>query len=159
MAGFFLPDYFKASIFEIDQPFLDAAGIQLLLLDIDNTLALHGGPMTDKAMNWMAARMKEGYKLCLLSNNSKKRVEEFNHKLGVCAVSRAAKPFAFHVKRVIKQFGVLPSQTLMVGDQLFTDVLCGKLGKIKTLLVKPMGTEETRFIKLKRRLENKLMKR
>lgn len=38
----------------------------------------------------------------------------------------------------MKEFGVSPQQTALIGDQLFTDILCGNLCGCVTILVEPL---------------------
>jgi predicted HAD superfamily phosphohydrolase YqeG len=50
------------------------------------------------------------------------------------------------------------SNTLFVGDQLFTDILGAKNAGIRALLVKPMNPKEEIQIVLKRKLEAIVLK-
>ena len=42
---------------------------------------------------------------------------------------------------------------MTIGDQLFTDILGAKLFGIRSILVKPIEPEKTRFFKFKRAME------
>ncbi|MBP0989806.1 MAG: YqeG family HAD IIIA-type phosphatase, partial [Oscillospiraceae bacterium] len=43
--------------------------------------------------------------------------------------------------------------TMIVGDQVFTDVLCGNLSKIRVVLLDPISEETQSFLKFKRKIE------
>ena len=53
---------------------------------------------------------------------------------------------------------VKTKNTAIIGDQLFTDMLCGSLAGITTILVTPMHEETGRLFKIKRGLERKILK-
>ena len=47
----------------------------------------------------------------------------------------------------------------MVGDQIFTDIMGGRLSGVKTILVTDITPEDKLNFKVKRSLEKKLLKR
>lgn len=55
----------------------------------------------------------------------------------------------------MKEFGVSPRQTALIGDQLFTDILCGNLCGCVTILVEPYAEEGYGLYRIKRPLENR----
>ena len=75
-------------------------------------------------------------------------------KLGLEFTANGAKPLTFGVKRAVRAMGVRKSEALVVGDQIFTDVMAGNLAGIRTLLVEPFRPETTWTFRLKRRLES-----
>ena len=79
----------------------------------------------------------------LLSNNKEPRVKMFNDAVHVQYIYKAGTP----------KPGTDTSNTLFVGDQIFTDVCGANLAGIRTILVKPIHPKEEIQIVLKRRLE------
>ena len=56
--------------------------------------------------------------------------------------------------------GLRPSQTAIVGDQLFADVLAARMAGIRSILVEPIHPEEEPWFTLvKRRPERWLLRR
>lgn len=77
----------------------------------------------------------------------------FNEKIHVNYVYNAHKP---SVKNYFKAMGIMgtdQSNTVFVGDQLFTDVWGAKRSGIRNILVKPIHPKEEIQIVLKRYLE------
>ena len=48
-------------------------------------------------------------------------------QLGIPFVTNALKPYPFRCRSTARQLGVPRERTAMVGDQLFADVLAGRL--------------------------------
>ena len=74
--------------------------------------------------------------------------------LGLEFTANGAKPLTFGVNRAVKAMGAAKSETLVVGDQIFTDVMAGNLAGIRTVLVEPFHLEKTWTFRLKRRVES-----
>ncbi len=77
----------------------------------------------------------------------------FNEKIQVNYVYNAHKP---SVKNYFKAMGIMgtdQSNTVFIGDQLFTDVWGAKRSGIRNILVKPIYPKEEIQIVLKRYLE------
>lgn len=52
-----------------------------------------------------------------------------------------------------------PEETVLIGDQIFTDVYGGRRSGILTVLVEPIEEKETLFFKFKRRMEKIVLKK
>ena len=151
----FLPDYFYDKIWDIPLNFLRENNISCLLLDIDNTLTLHDDPTPHElAVNWLETVKKEGIKAVVISNNIETRVSPFCEKLGVDFVCHAKKPLSKGVLEAVEKTKIKKNNMLLIGDQIFTDVLCGKLSNVKTVLVIPFERETMPFFKVKRWFED-----
>lgn len=159
MKSIFHPNYYIHSVLHINKDFIDYIGAKVLVLDIDNTLTEHDMPITDEIKSWIFETQKAGTMLCIASNNTAERVELFNRQLGLSAFSKANKPLPFVFNRVEKRFNVKRNDIALVGDQIFTDILCGSLGRVKTILVDPVSPNETNFIKFKRKIEKLVVNR
>lgn len=154
----FTPDYRLKSVLKIDTDFLEKQNLKGLILDLDNTLTLHG---IDRAENgvqeWLDLMKKSGIKLMLVSNNTYERVLPTANRLGLDFVSNGKKPLPSGFKKAVFNMGLSKNETAVVGDQIFTDVLGGKLSGIRTILVEPFEIEREGFLAFKRKIQIKLL--
>ncbi len=149
----FFPDDYVASTYMIPFEKLYEEGIRGLIFDIDNTLVPHGAPADDRAKK-LFARLKEiGFHCCLISNNQEPRVKMFNEEIQVDYIFNAHKPSTKNYIKAMERMGTDTSNTVFVGDQLFTDVWGAKRAGIRNILVKPIHPKEEIQIVLKRYLE------
>ena len=154
----FYPDYYFRRVYEIQPDWLQKQNISVLLLDIDNTLTTHDNPeVPPEVSNWVIQMQQAGMKLLILSNNKPARVEPFAAKLGVDYIANAAKPLSGGIWRACERLGVGRSGLAIVGDQIFTDILCGKWVGITSILVEPIELENHPFFQLKRELEKMVL--
>lgn len=150
----FYPHYLFHRIYDIPTDFFRKRGITTLLLDIDNTLTTHNNhEIDDRVTAWLALMGGQGIRLMLLSNNNRGRVEPFAQKLGLTCIANAAKPLPIRLRKSLAQMEVQPPQAAIIGDQIFTDILCGRLAGCTAILVEPIQPETHGIFPLKRRLE------
>ncbi|HHW48559.1 MAG TPA: YqeG family HAD IIIA-type phosphatase [Clostridiaceae bacterium] len=147
----FFPDLIVDKVQDIDLDFLVNKNIKGLLLDIDNTLVpMHMKEADENAVEWIERVKSRGFKVCIVSNASKKRVIKFNEKLKLYAIHRASKPGTKAFKKAMRLLDLKAEETAVVGDQIFTDIFGGNRLNLFTILAKPIHKKETFFIKLKR---------
>jgi HAD superfamily phosphatase (TIGR01668 family) len=148
------PDYYLTSVHAIDLAGLRAQGVDTLLVDLDNTLLPRDtNVIPDDLRVWAAQLTTHGMKICLVSNNWHERVQTVATELGFELVAKAVKPLPFAFLRALKLVGSSTKTAAVVGDQLFTDVLGGKLLGMRTVLVAPLSTSDLPHTLLLRRLE------
>ena len=114
----FYPDEIKNSTYDIDFKKLYEDGYRGVIFDIDNTLVPHGAPADErskKLLNYLRAR---GFKIVLLSNNTKTRVDMFNKDLHLDTIPRGAKPFLKGYKKAMQIMGTSKENTFFVGSNL-----------------------------------------
>jgi HAD superfamily phosphatase (TIGR01668 family) len=147
-------------VVELDVGDLHARGIEGLLLDVDCTLKDHyaPAPLPEVAL-WMDKLRAGGIRLCLLSNGVPGRIAPLAASLGVEAVARAFKPLPLGCRAGLCRLGLPAERVALVGDQVFTDVLAGRLAGLFTILVRPTTIHEPWFTRLKRPLERRLLRR
>lgn len=151
----FKPTFWLPSVLAIDEDFLRRNRVRALVLDMDNTLAMHGNPAAEEGIpEWLDKMRALGIKMRVVSNNTNKRVTPLAEVLGLEFTANGAKPLTFGINRAVKAMGVKKSETLVVGDQIFTDVMAGNLAGIRTVLVEPFHLENTWTFRLKRRVES-----
>lgn len=156
--GVFKPNYFYDKIWDIPVSFLIDNNFKCVLLDVDNTLTTHDNPEPRvEAIAWLEEVKKAGIIPVVVSNNTEPRVAPFAKRIGAEFVSRANKPLAKGTKEAVKLTGIYKKQMLVIGDQIFTDILFGKWSGVKTVLVEPFEIEEMPFFKVKRFLEGVIL--
>ncbi len=156
----FYPQKIFYRITDITAEKLKEMGISGLMIDVDNTLSTHGGQVPiDGLKEWLREMHKSGIRLIILSNARSKRVEPFAKKIGLSFISLAAKPLPFSYLSAAKAMGLSRKQTAIVGDQLFTDILGGRLAGVGTLLVRPILLENKKSFKIRRKYENIILKK
>ena len=149
----FFPDEYLESAYAVDYEKLYQEGYRGLLFDIDNTLVPHGAPADERAAALFERLRRIGFKSCFLSNNQIQRVASFNEKIGEQFIENAHKPAVGNYKKAMELLGTDCSNTVFIGDQLFTDVWGAKRTGMKSILVKPIYPKEEIQIVLKRYLE------
>ncbi len=156
----FQPDLLKRRITDLTESDLRAWGIQGLLLDVDNTLTTHDSQaLSDEVEAWIEYMREVGFSLMIVSNAKESRVKPFADRIGLAFEYRAAKPLGIGFARARRRLGLSKSQCVVIGDQLFTDLLGAKCAGIRCVQVLPIELEYGKpFMMFKRRLERWLMK-
>ena len=153
MCSFFYPGEYLESTYSIDFDKLYNEGYRGVIFDIDNTLVPHGAPADEQAISLFAHLKELGFSCMLLSNNKEPRVKMFNDAVHVQYMHKAGKPKPSGYREAMRRLGTDVSNTIFVGDQIFTDVMGANLAGIRTILVKPIHPKEEIQIVLKRFLE------
>ena len=140
MAFSLFPDGFYETVLDIRPQDLTRQGITLLLADLDNTLVPYKVPApTPELLAWREELEAGGVQLFLLSNSRKpRRPGSFAGRLGIDFIGHAGKPGRAGFLAAMERTGRTPSQTAIVGDQIFTDILGGKRSGVTALLVRPI---------------------
>lgn len=156
----FYPDYKFQNVHEIPDSFFAEKGIRFAVLDIDNTLVPYtSSTPTEKAREFIKRLRELGISCCFVSNNDEDRVRLFCTELGEEEyIWKARKPFAHKIKRAMKKMGADKKNTILIGDQVFTDVLGAKLAGIPAVMVDPIEAKETPFFGFKRAMERVVLK-
>ena len=153
------PDFRFNSIDDLTLDFFGENNIHFAVLDIDNTLVSYKTERADdRAKGFLDMLSKNGIKYAFVSNNHKKRVELFAKDFDAPFVSRALKPFAVGVKYAMLKIGAKKEETVLIGDQIFTDIYAGKRAGVKTVMVNPIEAKETPFFGFKRYFERIVLK-
>ncbi len=155
----FLPDMNIEGVDKIDYEHLKSEGIKLLLLDIDNTLAVHGSRSADQYAHAAIKKMRAaGLDVFIISNAKRHRAKHFADTLGVEAEGMAYKPSPKLLLNVCLQKEVRPEQACMIGDQLLTDIWAARRAQVRSILVDPRSEQEDFHIRLKRKIEILILK-
>lgn len=134
----------ERAITDVDVDELAASGVRCVLFDRDNTVVPRDtGVAPADVMDWICRVREAGIALCMVSNNfHSQQVEASAAELGCAVVHHAMKPASFAVRRALALVGVDASEAVLIGDQVFTDVMAGNLAGVRTILVEPQSTSD-----------------
>ncbi len=153
MLRVFYPDYYVEDVFSINYEKLMEMGFKALILDIDNTLVPHGDDSTQAVDELFHRLHSMGWKTLLLSNNNKARIERFKAHFDTLYIDEAGKPQPACYHRAVTMLGVEPSQVMVIGDQVFTDILGARRASLACILVKYIGYYKKEKKGVRRNLE------
>lgn len=155
----FFPDIYVKSVYELPLEELKEKGIRGLVFDIDNTVAPFdlAEPEKDLIDLFLFLR-RQGFRLCILSNNNKERVRLFNKNLRTLAVHKAGKPGVKKLRRALKKMELAPEHAAIVGDQVFTDMWCGHRAGLTCILTAPICNRDQLITKVKRGAEKLVLR-
>ena len=154
------PDAMFESLFDIDFDKLIDLGIKGIIFDLDNTIIpWDSSEMCPDVCAWIAEVHSKGFKVSIVSNNWHSRVREIANRLDLPFVARAYKPAKFGFRSALATMELEPSETAVIGDQLFTDVLGGNRLGLFTIWVKPLTRREFVGTKIKRYMEGWVVRR
>ena len=160
MSFTFVPEFYLNTFNEANAEFLREIGVRGVILDVDNTLEPYENPVPgDDVLRWFDDLEAIGIKMAIVSNNNRERVERFNEKLGFPAYYKAGKPFKKNVLRAMKDMGTDKKNTILIGDQIFTDVWAAHNAGIRAILVSPIKDKRDLITRFKRLLERPVLKK
>ena len=135
-----IPRGLYPSVTDISPQLLAAKGIRLVLADLDNTLVPYKvARPPDKVVAWKEELKANGIELFLLSNSRKPgRAQKFAEQLGIPCQGHSGKPKRAGYLKAMERMGCTPGETVMVGDQIFTDTLGANNAGVTPLLVHPI---------------------
>ena len=149
----FYPDQYVDSTYGLPFEELYQKGYRGIIFDVDNTLVPHGAPADARSLE-LFKRLKEiGFSTCILSNNKEPRVAPFAEKVDSPYLFKGGKPSRKGYRKAMGIMKTDESNTLFIGDQLFTDVWGARRTGLYSILVKPINPKEEIQIVLKRYLE------
>jgi HAD superfamily phosphatase (TIGR01668 family) len=128
--------------------------IKGIIVDLDNTLVAWGEKeVSQKIIDWVKEAKKLGLKICIVSNTNSKRVAEFAKIFNIPYHSKYFKPFSIAFNNGLKILDTKKSETVVIGDQIFTDMWGGNKLKLLTILVVPIVRKDSIGTFLHRNLE------
>ncbi|MGM9998027.1 MAG: YqeG family HAD IIIA-type phosphatase [Candidatus Bruticola sp.] len=149
------PNFKVSSVADVDLVQLRELGVKGILLDFDNTLVKwNGTSLPNSVCSWVKSAKAAGFRLCIVSNAVTSRLERVAKRLSIPFISQALKPSTMGLRRALKRLCLEQNEAIMVGDQLFTDILAGKCCGMHTALIRPQHVYEQWWMKGVRCLEN-----
>lgn len=150
----FLPTAAVERVTDVTPEQVRSMGANAVLLDVDNTLAVHGSQTPfPGTVEWTWRMRKSGIRIMIMSNNSRERVAPFAALYDLPFISMAFKPLPAAYRRAVHKLGAVRSETVAVGDQIFTDVAGANLARVKSILVAPAAEEQSLSFRIRRFLE------
>lgn len=139
----FIPFAHAQSIYEVSCDFFVKNDVKLLLIDLDNTLDSYRClEPTQKAIDKLRDIAKAGIIPVIVSNNREHRVKGYADKAQVECIYSVRKPFSKRIRKFLEKRGVKAEETMLVGDQLMTDVLAARGAHIRVLLTEKVVKED-----------------
>lgn len=158
-----IPFAHASSIFDIDVSFFKKLGIKFVLSDLDNTLDSYRTKLpSDRAKRFKQLLIDNDIELIIISNNTGKRVSTYSKELGIKYLSSVGKPFASKLLSKLAENNIDIDKSIMIGDQVVTDITCANRAGIKSVLTEKLVKEDqwtTRFNRLFDRPLRKALKR
>lgn len=152
------PSAICSRVTDITPELLKEMNIKALLLDVDNTITSYiSKEPVPGSIEWCRKIKELGYKIYIVSNNfSFDRVRIMAEQFDLDFVHFAMKPLPkgfIHAKGKLK---VKAKECLVVGDQIFTDILGANAARMKSILLDPIDLETGTSFKIRRKIETKL---
>ena len=131
--------YSFGSITDISPDFLDDLGVNFLMLDLDNTLATYTERFpSEHVIKWAAGMASSGIKMFIVSNNRRRgRPERFAKTMNIGFIKSARKPSPAGLLRAMEIAGFNKTESALVGDQVYTDVLAANIAGVVSIVVRP----------------------
>ena len=149
------PDAIVDRVEDISLDLLRSLSVRGVALDLDNTIVpWYTTDLAPAVAEWVARLLADGLRVCLLTNNYAGHATDVAQALSVPIIPGALKPAPGAFRRALSALAVPARESVVIGDQLFTDVLGGKLLGMRAILVRPIGGREfftTRFMRLMER--------
>jgi HAD superfamily phosphatase (TIGR01668 family) len=158
MLKIFYPREFYKEIENIDLK--RYSSFEGIILDLDNTLTKRGdNDLTDSTYEWLKIA-KENFKIGIISNNRKKREIEKLKNLNIPIIFNGLKPLPFSFIKILKILKIKKDKTILIGDQIFTDILGGNILGFYTILVEPRDKKRDFILtKFQRIFEKPILKK
>ena len=153
------PNEWKKSVLDVDYDLLLREGYRVFLFDYDNTLGRWRNEPDPRAVKLLNYLLERGAKVLIVSNGRTSRIKTLRRFFpeGVLLTGSARKPLLGRIKKILKSLNVKPSEMVIIGDQLLTDVLLGSRLGAYTIKVKPVDPDDEAFVSKINRLVEKMV--
>ena len=135
----YVPDVYQKSIYYINYDKLYKKGIRCILFDLDNTITPSHVNTPTKRLKKLFDELKDkGFKVVIVSNSPKHRIEPFKTYLNVDACAFSLKPNKNKYERIMEKFKYKSTELAAVGDHILTDIYGANKLDITSILVNPL---------------------
>lgn len=146
------PTSYAPSVAAIDIEALATNGFLGIIIDLDNTLVGYRRlAPADSDARWIVAAHERGLRVVMVTNNSTPWAAGIARDLGIPCIPNARKPLPAGFRRALALLALPRKSVIVVGDQLFTDILGAKLFGLAAILVEPLEGHDplnTRWLRL-----------
>ncbi|BDE97388.1 YqeG family HAD IIIA-type phosphatase [Raoultibacter timonensis] len=147
----------RISMIDIQKDIVDA-GFSHVLLDIDNTILTRDTHEVPRDVSfWLSKARGAGLTFCLVSNNWHESVYELAGRLDLPIVAKAVKPLPPAFLLALKKIGAKRKDTVVIGDQLVTDVLGAHFLGMTAYMLQPLVEQDLKHTLLLRNVERAFM--
>lgn len=145
-----VPDFRVNSVYDLTPQRLQGLGKRLVLADLDNTIARYRQREPEERLfAWKRELNAAGITVFILSNGRKpNRSRIFATAFGVDFIKHAGKPKVRGFRAALERTGFTAGETIMVGDQIFTDIWGANRAGITSVLTEPI-VRDTAFRRLR----------
>ncbi len=144
----FRPDMLVKSVDEIDFEKLIEQGKSFFIFDFDNTLGYWRSSKIEDKFEKIIEKIKSlGGQILIASNGRERNLSTDSVRI----LWRSRKPFVYKIRKILKELKLNNTQVVVIGDQIFTDILAGKILGAYTIKVTPLSKKEflgTKFLRL-----------
>ncbi len=134
------PRVMRERLTDLTPEWLRAHEIELVLLDFDNTIVPYTtDEPTPETVRWFDIMREADIPVCIVSNSRRSRVPDFCAARGFSCVTAAGKPGTRGIREALTRFGCAPERAVLVGDQIYTDVLGANRAGVVSVLVRPIA--------------------
>lgn len=155
-----IPNMYKKNVFDIDYKKLKKLKMTNLIFDIDNTiLPVDNSDVDDKLKDLFKRLTKDGFKICIVSNNNLDRVKTPAEILNVKYIADAKKPNKEAFDKAMQLLESNNLTTVMIGDQMLSDIRGAKENGLYAILVDPLTNKYNIQTKTSRILQDIMEKK
>ena len=149
------PDRYFAHVSQIDvRDDIVDAGFTHVLLDMDNTLfSRESKQVPFDVRAWLGKLQRADVAVCLLSNNWHKTPYQVAEDLDLPVVAKALKPLPHAFILARGKIGARSATTVVIGDQVTTDVVGAHMLGMKAYLVCPLAGNDALTTRISRGFE------
>jgi len=152
------PTSWAARISQIAFEELEHGDIRGIIVDLDNTLVGYRKHVPDdEDAAWIIAARARGLRVVMVTNNATAWAAEVAANLGIACIANARKPLPGGFRRALAELDLPAENVIVIGDQLFTDVIGAKFAGLPVVLVEPLVLRDPRNTRWLRRLERWLL--
>ncbi len=135
-----VPDMYVKDVYSIDYDYLHNKKLYNLIFDIDNTiLPVNELEVPDSLIELFSKLDKKGFNILIVSNNNKERVIPVAYKLKTGYLFKADKPKTIAFDKALVALDAKKENTVMVGDQMLTDIKGANEYGLYSVLVDPVS--------------------
>lgn len=155
-----IPNCYVDDVYNIDYKKLYKKGYHNIIFDIDNTiLPVNEVSVPNELVDLFKEIKKIGFNICLVSNNKEPRVLPPAKILDVSYLAEAKKPTKKGFEKALKILNSNVNDTIMVGDQMLSDIKGANEYGLYTILVEPVDDKYDIKTGTSRVLQNIMVKR
>lgn len=155
-----IPNCYVQDVYDIEYEELYKKGYCNIIFDIDNTLLpVNDVNVPEKLVKLIKKLQSHDFNICIVSNNNLERVLPVAKRLGVTYLANAKKPTKEAFDKALAILDGSASDTVMVGDQMLSDIKGANEYGLYSVLVEPVDNKYDIKTGTSRVLQNMMVKK